>query len=677
MPSRIQTNSDTAANWKSVNPVLAQGEFGFEHDTRKVKIGDGASAWSSLGYAVEESLSTTGKAKLAGLQAGTQVNAVVSVHGRTGTIAAQPGDYTADQISDSAAKVIMPALERRKAPVLWEPQDPFWASINWDQSSSVRTQAYADRLAATLPPGRIGGSRELVPRPADYKTTNRPAGGLQKWWDAMFSQAFLDGRLILAEPSATACFEGPGHGYDPNGVWGDNIRWRIGNFVNHINSIPEQAARVVGIGGPGNEPDAGVGSESVQDLTRDVDRSGTLATDTAFNSSAAVKALIIDRYIDAARLVWKECRDKPRYATKPFPGWIGLGQFAYTTMTLARPGFQIFHLGEFFRARKGEALGYGDVLFVHLHNRQDHWPNFDGTPPAPNEQSFEHAWAAIALANSLRGPGNERLMPVATDEMGIAWNRMSKQGSWKNKSDTVIGAGHSHELRGYRYGMPLLAMCYYGVTLWANFCWGRAGDFDMNLLDHTNNDAPFPETARIIQILDYASYDIGLLPVTTGTTRSIPIVAKTWRDYNLPATWGVWMAQNEEPVSDFPGCPSSYWKRVKIAANLITCAAGGRNRVLRPIWLREIRRYRLSVDYTITGGGGAGNVKLRARGYDKLNGRAEETDTSEGTSGTLTVTFMPRQHAVAHLPNPAYVLFCLDHDGTGTASFRNATITAL
>jgi hypothetical protein len=39
-----------AGSWTTVNPVLASGELGFESDTRKLKIGDGATAWTSLGY---------------------------------------------------------------------------------------------------------------------------------------------------------------------------------------------------------------------------------------------------------------------------------------------------------------------------------------------------------------------------------------------------------------------------------------------------------------------------------------------------------------------------------------------------------------------------------------------------------------------------------------------------
>ena len=39
---------DTAANWTAVNPVLLSGEWGFETDTRKLKIGDGVTAWNAL-----------------------------------------------------------------------------------------------------------------------------------------------------------------------------------------------------------------------------------------------------------------------------------------------------------------------------------------------------------------------------------------------------------------------------------------------------------------------------------------------------------------------------------------------------------------------------------------------------------------------------------------------------
>lgn len=46
----MQQRRDTAANWTSNDPTLKAGEWGFETDTGKVKIGDGATAWTSLAY---------------------------------------------------------------------------------------------------------------------------------------------------------------------------------------------------------------------------------------------------------------------------------------------------------------------------------------------------------------------------------------------------------------------------------------------------------------------------------------------------------------------------------------------------------------------------------------------------------------------------------------------------
>lgn len=51
MTSRMQQRRDTAANWTSNNPTLAAGELGIETDTKKMKVGDGTTAWASLAYA--------------------------------------------------------------------------------------------------------------------------------------------------------------------------------------------------------------------------------------------------------------------------------------------------------------------------------------------------------------------------------------------------------------------------------------------------------------------------------------------------------------------------------------------------------------------------------------------------------------------------------------------------
>jgi hypothetical protein len=47
---QFQIRRGTAALWTSTNPTLLSGEFGLETDTLAVKLGDGVTAWVSLGY---------------------------------------------------------------------------------------------------------------------------------------------------------------------------------------------------------------------------------------------------------------------------------------------------------------------------------------------------------------------------------------------------------------------------------------------------------------------------------------------------------------------------------------------------------------------------------------------------------------------------------------------------
>ena len=69
MTSRLQQRRDTAANWTSNNPTLANGEIGYETDTKKFKIGDGSTAWTSLSYAAAGTV--TGVTAGTGLTGGT------------------------------------------------------------------------------------------------------------------------------------------------------------------------------------------------------------------------------------------------------------------------------------------------------------------------------------------------------------------------------------------------------------------------------------------------------------------------------------------------------------------------------------------------------------------------------------------------------------------------------
>lgn len=50
MATIIQLRRDSAANWTSVDPTLAEGEMGIETDTLRLKIGNGVDEWTALPY---------------------------------------------------------------------------------------------------------------------------------------------------------------------------------------------------------------------------------------------------------------------------------------------------------------------------------------------------------------------------------------------------------------------------------------------------------------------------------------------------------------------------------------------------------------------------------------------------------------------------------------------------
>jgi hypothetical protein len=48
--TRIKIRRSISSQWSGVNPVLDLGEAGYETDSRRLKIGDGSTAWSGLDY---------------------------------------------------------------------------------------------------------------------------------------------------------------------------------------------------------------------------------------------------------------------------------------------------------------------------------------------------------------------------------------------------------------------------------------------------------------------------------------------------------------------------------------------------------------------------------------------------------------------------------------------------
>ena len=83
----IQIRRGTASQWTSANPTLSAGEFGFETDTNKAKIGDGSTGWTLLSY-----FGGTGDVTLTGTQ--TLTNKTLTAPIITLATNAQTASYT-------------------------------------------------------------------------------------------------------------------------------------------------------------------------------------------------------------------------------------------------------------------------------------------------------------------------------------------------------------------------------------------------------------------------------------------------------------------------------------------------------------------------------------------------------------------------------------------------------
>ena len=103
MTTRLQQRRDTAANWTSANPTLAQGEIGFETDTKKFKIGDGSTAWTSLAYAFGAAPALTFNAQTGTSYTlvATDVGALVTLSNASAiTLTVPPSVFTTGQVID-------------------------------------------------------------------------------------------------------------------------------------------------------------------------------------------------------------------------------------------------------------------------------------------------------------------------------------------------------------------------------------------------------------------------------------------------------------------------------------------------------------------------------------------------------------------------------------------------
>ena len=139
MADKIQIRRDTAANWTSSNPTLAQGELGLETDTGQLKAGTGSTAWTSLGYYT-----------LAGLTdptyTGTPIEDIYAMSGTS--VALEPSNGSIQTHTLSGATTYTDAFSAGQAITLMI-DDGTAATITWPTMTWVNNAAVAPTLATT------------------------------------------------------------------------------------------------------------------------------------------------------------------------------------------------------------------------------------------------------------------------------------------------------------------------------------------------------------------------------------------------------------------------------------------------------------------------------------------------------------------------------------------------
>jgi hypothetical protein len=533
--------------------------------------------------------------------------------------------------------------------VVWNPN---WDDTHTPESEVALTKHFSPDLGfvvAARECSQFLGSTEQNPRP----TPDWDSKAL-RWLRDIHKQPWMQGRGMLLEPLATTVPIG-----DPpfGAEWEKNMRWK---YYVLAKQFPEQEK---GIWGwiHANEPDnfGMQGLKFIQDFS---DK----------RSNEAVEASV-RRNVMYARCMFEQLRGINQPADMKAPAHPGFligpaGAFAMDT----KHGPALWSPRQFLSYNGGEVLDYYDAVDYHFHNYvASTVETFDDQKPATALSPY-HVWRAMQDANSVRVAAGKspRLLPLVTGEDG-----------WGERNWSSVGQATSSEAaqfypdlpayKGYKLAGQFCGVHWYGLSMWANYAVANShARTDYNLLGKDYRPKLHYEVA--VDIQDWRKYDIKNLK-----KYPLAFAAKDWRSFNRPYTWAVHYDASRFPTADDlpPAIPFPAWRTVKFQDRSVSMAASeNRNLVYRPVYLRRLVPHRFLVDVRVSDGA---TVKLRARGYDKLNGLAQALDTSK-ESRTLSVEFTPRQHNMGRdLPDPAYVLIALDHDGKGTATWSNPRITVL
>lgn len=525
-----------------------------------------------------------------------------------------------------------------------------WVSWNYNRKYDQGT-AYLDFLNATVPSAFGWGYREaLYGAPGSNSASPRPSyqaaftnGGL-KWFSDLkaASNTWTKNKKLITEIDASKVWEGSGTGFFADGpagsnAYGDNVAWRTNQILQY-----------------GPETDLWLSPSNEVDLTGRSSSGSFYVKDNPADTRSAA----LDRVLLATRVIYNELRcNGAKYNQTPSPKPILGPTTAFATQTTL--SIQSFCLKDLLTWNNASFLKYVDGLSHHYHNVHSYRENFQGTSsPGSTTNCPFHAWKSIAAAREI--DGSIPLKPVCVTEMGIQWTQHT--GGWGSLP---------YALKAFKTSQSMLYSMWWGLSMISGYCWAYSPDTPMNIYQATS---PFNAYADNGWMTPAQAWNIAWDYTRYPYRATLAVPSKSWNSYHDPADGAVMIDMGRDVTATAPACPFPEWSRVTMDGNYITASGGGRNTICFPMWLNDRSTRTFAVDVTVAGGGTA---RVVARGHDKLDGLADPgqsqaaSKSTSATEKTIAVTFTPRGHGVSGLANPNYVLLALDHDGTGTAKFRN------
>ena len=163
MPTKIQLRRDAAADWTSNNPTLSAGEFGWESDTNRFKIGTGSANWTSLEYA--DTLKSLGDMTITGSTISAPSNGDLTL-----TTAGSGVVLVNDSFKVGSGQTITTILD----------EDNLATNSDTALATQQSIKAYVDNEISNVGIGDISavGSTLIAPSNADLSLTTAGTGNL-------------------------------------------------------------------------------------------------------------------------------------------------------------------------------------------------------------------------------------------------------------------------------------------------------------------------------------------------------------------------------------------------------------------------------------------------------------------------------------------------------------------